>query len=156
VGIAQKQTEIEGIMITNRLISMIKMDETIGGKPNLKPYRCSKNKLTIGYGRNLEDRGITAEEAEYLYQNDLALAERDARILFRNFDNISEARQAVLINMSFNLGKSRLAGFKKFIAAVEAENWQLAEKEMLDSKWAKDDVPKRAKRLANIMQRGEW
>ena len=29
----------------------------------LKPYRCTSNKLTIGVGRNLEDKGISKEEA---------------------------------------------------------------------------------------------
>ena len=35
-------------------------------------YRCPAGKLTIGVGRNLEDRGITEEEAYYLLRNDIA------------------------------------------------------------------------------------
>ncbi len=41
----------------------------------LKPYRCSAGKLTIGYGRNLDDRGISAHEANDLFENDLIDAE---------------------------------------------------------------------------------
>lgn len=41
----------------------------------LKPYRCSAGKLTIGVGRNLEDKGISEEEALFLLRNDIAEAE---------------------------------------------------------------------------------
>lgn len=121
----------------------------------LKPYKCTAGKLTIGYGRNIEDRGITEEEAGFLLDNDIKIASNDANKIFKSFYDISEARRWVLINMSLNLGKSRLSGFKKFIAAVDDGNFQLAAKEMLDSAWAKQ-VTSRALELANIMQRGEF
>ena len=35
----------------------------------LKPYQCTADKLTIGVGRNIEDRGITEDEARYLLKN---------------------------------------------------------------------------------------
>ena len=47
----------------------------------LKPYKCTANKLTIGYGRNLEDVGITPTEANYLFQQDFARAVADAKKL---------------------------------------------------------------------------
>ena len=37
----------------------------------LYPYNCSEGKLTLGIGRNLDDRGITEEEALYLLNNDI-------------------------------------------------------------------------------------
>ena len=36
-----------------------------------KPYKCTANKLTIGYGRNIEDNGITKTEASVLLKNDI-------------------------------------------------------------------------------------
>ena len=38
-----------------------------------KPYKCTSGKLTIGYGRNLEDVGISQKEAEYLFENDVRM-----------------------------------------------------------------------------------
>ncbi|MFA5628138.1 MAG: glycoside hydrolase family protein [Thiohalomonadaceae bacterium] len=120
----------------------------------LKPYRCPAGKLTIGIGRNLEDRGITEEEARYLLQNDinsviLALQKAIPEI----FRNISYNRQSVLVNMGFNLGVQGLLGFKKMLAALANCNFELAAKEMLDSKWARQ-VGKRATELADMMIRG--
>ena len=37
----------------------------------LKPYKCTSDKTTIGLGRNLDDYGITKEEAYYLAQNNI-------------------------------------------------------------------------------------
>jgi lysozyme len=119
----------------------------------LKLYKCTAGKWTIGVGRNLEDRGITKEEAMVLLENDLALAEKDARALFPNFDALTDNRRAVLINMSFNLGLSRLAGFKKFRKAVEAGDYPTAAAEMTHSVWALQ-VGRRAERLSNLMKAG--
>ncbi len=138
-------------MITNKTIDLVKRHEGL----RLKPYTCTAGKLTVGYGRNLDDRGITAEEAESLLRNDLAAAEKDARGLLRNYDLLTEARQAVIIDMALNLGKSRLSLFKKFLAAVDKGDYPAAVKEMLDSAWA-GQVKGRATELANLMQRGAW
>ena len=37
----------------------------------LTPYHCTGNKLTIGYGRNLDDVGISQSEAEILREHDI-------------------------------------------------------------------------------------
>ena len=47
----------------------------------LKPYRCSAGKLTIGYGRNLEDVGIDEKEASMMFERDWAQAEAYTRVL---------------------------------------------------------------------------
>lgn len=119
----------------------------------LKLYKCTAGKWSIGCGRNLEDRGITKEEAMFLLDGDLLIAESDAKALFPSFDSLSDARKAVLMNMALNLGKSRLAGFKRFRAAVEAGAFEQAAVEMLDSQWA-GQVGQRAQRLAKKMREG--
>ena len=43
----------------------------------LYPYNCSEGKLTLGIGRNLDDRGITEEEALYLLNNDIEAVQKD-------------------------------------------------------------------------------
>ncbi|SAL14719.1 lysozyme family protein [Caballeronia telluris] len=64
--------------------------------------------------------------------------------------------------MCFNTGIGRLLGFAKIIAAARARDYTRAAVEMLDSKWAREDVgigtavtPGRALRLANLMRAGK-
>ena len=119
----------------------------------LKPYVCTAGKLSIGYGRNLDDMGITKEEAEYLLENDIERTIRACRDAFGWFDTLTEARQSVVSSMIFNMG---LAGFKKFartIAHIEAAHYDEAAREMLDSLWAKQ-VGSRAVELAQMMKEG--
>lgn len=122
------------------------------GKRN-KPYRDTVGKLTIGVGRNLDDKGLSDGEIAILLEHDINDAEQDARALVPNFDRMSDARKAVLINMALNLGRARLAGFRRFLAALSHENYALASAEMLDSQWAKQ-VGARATRLAEQMRQG--
>jgi lysozyme len=120
---------------------------------SLKLYKCTAGKWSIGAGRNLEDRGITRAEGLFLLDGDLIIAEADAKGLFPNFHELTENRKAVLINMAFNLGQERLAGFKNFRHCIEARNFEAAAAEMLESKWA-GQVGPRAQRLAEQMRRG--
>jgi lysozyme len=57
----------------------------------LKPYRCSADKLTIGYGRNLDDVGISEEEAEMLLLNDLLTANIEVENRFVWFEDLDSS-----------------------------------------------------------------
>lgn len=118
-----------------------------------KPYRDTVGKLTVGCGRNLDDVGLRDDEIAYLLENDIRVAENDARTLFVDFEYLSDNRKAVLINMALNLGKTRLSGFQRVISAVGQGDWTGAAKEMLQSRWAAQ-VGQRAQRLANMMREG--
>lgn len=120
-----------------------------------KPYRCTAGKLTVGFGRNLDDVGITREEGEILLANDIEVSEAILQDRIECWPQLSEVRRAVLIDMCFNLGWPRLAKFRKFLAALEAGHYALASAEMLDSRWAKQ-VGRRAHRLASMMVRNVW
>jgi lysozyme len=117
------------------------------------PYRDTVGKLTIGCGRNLEDVGLSDEEINFLLTQDLYRADMTARTLFPGFERLSDARKAVLVNMAFNLGQTRLAGFHRLREAVKEQDWEQAAKEMIDSRWA-SQVGNRAVRLANQMRTG--
>jgi lysozyme len=119
----------------------------------LKPYKDTVGKLTIGIGRNLDDRGITKDEAYVMLENDITQAEFDASVLFPSFARLSDNRKAVLVNMAFNLGRDRLAGFHRLREAVEAGAWEQAAISMSESKWAKQ-VGNRAIRLIKQMKEG--
>jgi len=54
--------------------------------------------------------------------------------------------QEVLVNMMFNMGRTRLGGFKNFRAALEEGDWKRAGVEGRDSRWYKQ-VTNRAERL---------
>lgn len=117
------------------------------------PYKCSAGKLTIGIGRNIEDRGISMDEALYLLKNDIEICRHELNSLYPIINQLNETRQNVLINMCFNIGIKRLSGFRKMWAALEKRDYREAAKQMLDSKWARQ-VGKRSTELANIMETG--
>lgn len=121
----------------------------------LKPYTCPAGKLTIGYGHNLEDNGITQEMADELLKTDLAYARIDVETKIPGVAKLNEARQYVLVDMCFNMGISRLLTFKKMLAALQEGYYERAAYEMLNSRWAKQ-VGRRAKELAEIMKTGVY
>jgi lysozyme len=120
----------------------------------LNPYRCPAGKLTIGVGRNIDDVGISRAEAIMLLRNDIERV-KDELIQFHWFREMNRCRQDAMINMCFNLGLPRFLTFEKMLAALEFHNYDLAAKEMLDSRWA-EQVGNRAVELAEIMRTGKW
>ena len=117
----------------------------------LKPYFCSAGKLTIGVGRNLEEVGITKDEALYLLQNDLHRASRELENELPWTRKLPAEAQCVLVHMLFNLGLKGLLGFKKLLAALQQGDYCGAAQEMLQSKWA-GQVGQRAQLLARRMK----
>ena len=120
-----------------------------------KPYRCTAGKLTIGVGRNLDDRGISPDEAMYMLANDIRDSRRELSAAFPWFDKLDEVRQAVLIDMCVNLGLSRLQGFRNTLALIGVGKYEAAAQEMLNSKWA-EQVGRRSQRLSRMMATGRW
>lgn len=120
-----------------------------------------RGKLTIGVGRNLEDRGLSDDEIDYLLDNDIADAIREAHT-FRWFESLDGVRQAVIVELIFNMGLTRLLGFKKFLAAMAEQRWPHAAAELADSKWQKQVDPTlgdgegRADTLIHMVKTGEW
>jgi lysozyme len=119
----------------------------------LRPYRDTVGKMTIGVGRNLDDRGITEAEALFLLDNDIDIAITELQARFPWFDELSEIRQRVLIDMAFNLGITKLLGFKRTLAAIKRGDYVAAAAGMMASKWA-TQVKRRAHRLAAMMREG--
>ncbi len=117
----------------------------------LKPYHCPAGKLTIGIGRNLEDKGISEKEAVMLLENDIQECIEDLGIVFQGFDLLPEAVQLVLVDMRFNLGPGRFRHFKKMIAAVKDKDFGKAGIEMKDSRWYRQ-VGRRAETLVKMMK----
>ena len=121
----------------------------------LKPYRCTAGKLTIGCGRNLDDRGISKDEALYLLRNDIKKCINDAEAVIGSqvWEGLSEARKRVLVDMRFNLGAGGIRTFKNTLQAIREGRYDDASRGMLNSKWARQ-VGRRAKTLARMMLGG--
>jgi len=121
----------------------------------LKPYQCTADKLTIGVGRNIEDRGITEDEARYLLKNDIKIVEDELLSKKPMVAELDAVRQRVLVDMGFNLGIPTLLKFQNMWLAIEQEDFIQASVEMMDSRWARQ-VGQRAHRLSEAMRIGEW
>lgn len=123
----------------------------------LKPGSVLKGHPTIGRGRALDVRGISAEESDYLFGNDVRFAILAAQVSFPWFQRLSPVRQAVICGMIHQLGIDGVRGFHDTIKAIEARDFDRAAKEMLQSLWASPaQTPARARRYAEIMRTGEW
>jgi lysozyme len=134
-------------MNAQRLAEDLLRDEGL----RLKPYRCTAGRLTIGVGRNLDDRGISESEALLLLDNDIKdcwgrLAAAQPWVLAA-----PEAVQEVLVNMCFNLGLAGLLAFRQTLALLQVGRHAEAAAEMLRSKWAAQ-VGARAERLAQRLR----
>jgi len=132
------------------LKAQLKIDEGVKNKP----YKDTVGKLTIGCGRNLDDVGLRDSEIDFLLDNDIASAEKDARILVRAFDQLNDVRKAVVLNMVFNMGFSVFSQFRQTIAAINSGDYTKAAAGMRASRWAQQ-VGARAQRLADQMAKGE-
>ena len=115
-------------------------------------YLDSVGVRTVGFGRNLDDRGISREEAEMLLLNDLETSTEEAK-KFEFYENLTSNRRDVIVEMIFNLGLTRFKKFKKTIGYINQANHSAAADEMLDSKWA-DQVGQRAITLSNKFRAG--
>jgi len=141
--------------MTEKQLARLKSDLIEDEGKRQYPYKCTAGKITIGVGRNLEDKGLRADEIDYLFNNDLEEYANRTKIVIPFFDQLNEVRQNVLINMAFNLGIHGLLTFQKALGAMLKEDFERAAEEMLNSKWA-TQVGARAERLAREMKTGQW
>jgi lysozyme len=142
-------------MISKELTEHLKFEEGI----RLKMYPCTKGKRTIGIGHNMDARPffpgtrkkipdtITVDQALLLFREDTDDLLFDMALHWSYIKELSPVRRDAILNMAFQLGCSRLMGFKKMLKALEMGNYQEAHDQALDSNWHKQ-TPARAKRVA--------
>ena len=137
-----------------RLIEQLRLHEG----ERRKPYRDTVGKLTIGIGRNLDDKGLRRDEIEYLLANDIADSRADLDRYLPWWRGLDPVRQRVLIDMVFNMGAGSpkgggLLSFVNTLSEIRRGNYGIAADMMLASKWAAQ-VGRRAVRLATMMRTG--
>ena len=117
----------------------------------LKPYVDSVGKLSLGIGRNLDDMGITLEEAHVLLDNDINNVEEEVVRKINGFDLLPDRAKLVLLDMAFNMGVPTLLSFKKMLRAISHNDWDESARQLLSSRYAKQ-VGRRAIYNAHLLE----
>lgn len=96
---------------------------------------------------------VSEERVKECFENDLNIAIRECDALYEDgtFDNLPDEVQQILVNMMFNMGRTRLSKFKKMHGAILEGDWKTAAVEGRDSKWYQQ-VTNRAERLMSRLE----
>jgi len=117
----------------------------------LKPYHCTAGKLTIGVGRNLDDRGISQATATQMLEEDIDIVLDELKRAVPSWSNLAWNYQEALVDLAFNMGVPKLMMFVKMLGAIEAGDGDKAASELLDSRYAQQ-VGQRAQNIAALLR----
>lgn len=123
-------------------------------------YLDTEGVWTIGYGFTegvrLGDRITQTEADQYLIQR-AQEAVKDARLVLGSemFDGLDGPRQAVLANMAYNLGATRLAKFVNSLRLIREGKYEQAAVQLRASRWCVQ-VKSRCHRLTDSMRTGQF
>jgi len=140
--------------VRDKLISMLKRHEGV----ETHAYKCSENKTTIGVGRNVDKGGglgLSDDEVNYLLQNDIDRVISELNSEYDWFSDLDEVRQDAMIDISFNLGQTRLRAFKNALSAMAEGDWGEAADQFMDSRWS-GQVGKRSNHLTDMIRTGAY
>jgi len=121
-------------------------------------YQDSRGYWTIGIGRLIDARrggGITEDEALYLLRNDMQRTTEDLYTRMSWLHNLSEIRQAAIIDMAYNLGVAGLSEFKRMLSALQDADYERAADEARRSQWA-EQVGIRAEDIDEMIRHDRW
>lgn len=116
----------------------------------LKPYEDTRGFLTIGYGRNLEGKGVTPLEAELMLLNDITEITADLDSFIPWWRNLNEISQRVLIDMGM-MGVRKLLKFEQMLGYMRAGRYEMAASELMNSKYYKQ-TRVRGENLYNMLR----
>lgn len=148
-------------MLPQSLIEKIKEDliKHEGYKDEI--YLCSEGIPTFGIGHAIDESDIEytwpvgtpveKERIDNAFETDCKEAIEDVESLFGDLSSYPDQCNRVLVNMAFNLGRTRLGKFKKMIQAVKEGNYDEAANQMVDSRWY-NQVGNRSVELENWMR----
>ena len=96
---------------------------------------------------------VDEERVRECFDRDLDLAIGECHHLYGEgeFGDLPDEVQQILVNMMFNMGRTRLSKFKNFNAAIAEGDWKRAAVEGRDSLWYRQ-VTNRAERLMVRME----
>jgi len=137
----------------NRLVQMLKRHEGVRDKV----YMCSAGYETIGVGRNISESGLglADDEIDYLLSNDIRRCKEELIGEYDWFKDLDSVRQEAMLDMSFNMGQTRLRGFVKALGYMDIGDYDKAGDEFYDSRWA-TQVGDRALEICQMIKSGEY
>ncbi len=166
--------------MSEELVHTLKKDEGLLKRAtHIKTQRGARERnMTIGYGYNLsahhnprqdliesgvpEDvvddvlKGraeINEDQATSLLTIAAVRAKRDAMRVVANFNQLPEPVQNVVVNLSYQLGPTKLKGFKQFREALYVGDYGKAADEVLNSDMARYDSSNRSNRHAKALRK---
>lgn len=137
----------------SKLVAQLKRHEGVKSHA----YKCTANMITVGVGRNIDENGgigLSDDEINYLLENDIKRCKQEL-ISLSWFTDLDSVRQDALVNLCFNLGLTRLMGFKNAMAAMAEGDYERAADEFYDSRWAKQ-VKSRADEVCEMVRTGRY
>ena len=120
-------------------------------------YKDSRSLNTIGYGHLVTTgdnffNGLTESQAETLLAKDLLGSFKDATDIYSQYKlDLPDDAQRVLVEMVFQMGKSKVLQFKNFLTDLTNHQYTQAANEMRSSLWYKQST-NRAEILAKRIQ----
>jgi len=94
---------------------------------------------------------VSEDRVKEAFASDVVGVVSDCETLYPDFEELPEDAQRIIANMMFNMGRPRLSKFKGMKRGVDAQDWNAAADEMVDSSWYKQ-VTNRADRLVERMR----
>ena len=96
---------------------------------------------------------VDKERVRNCFDRDLDIAISECELLYEDgrFGDLPDEVQQILVNMMFNMGRTRLSKFKKMHKAILESDWKTAAVEGRDSRWHKQ-VTNRAERLMKRLE----
>ena len=119
-------------------------------------YLDTEEKPTCGWGHLLAiGTKVPGAAAQAFFNQDFQVALADFLSLVRQLSlALDSVRRAVLIDMLFNMGLTRVRRFVLMIEALHVEDYELAAEEMINSRWYRQ-TKTRAKDLVKMMREGD-
>ena len=95
---------------------------------------------------------VSEERVRECFEHDLGISVSECVILYEDqWEGFPDEVQQILVNMMFNMGRTRLSKFKKMNLALSVGHWKLAAAEGRDSLWYRQ-VTNRAERLMTRLE----
>lgn len=116
-----------------------------------KPYRCTENVLTIGYGFAIKDLELDEDICHQILVKKLDDLIDKANNKFPFLLELPDEKADIVYEMIYQMGLNGVSRFKKMLKALEDQDFEKASVEMLDSLWAKQ-TPNRALKMSNKMK----